>query len=505
MSELALGIDIGTTGVKAVLIDKEGNLIREVNKPHDLISLKSSWAEEDTAAWYKNVVTAIKELLASGIESNQIKSLGISGMVPALVLLNEKGEVLRYSIQQNDARAVEEIKLLQQRLDPQEVYRRTGSFINQQHVGPRLLWVKRNEPDVWRRLRAVCGSYDYLVYRITGKLSLEINWAVESGLFDIWEQEWIPEFLEAAEVLREFFPPVRRSLEIVGEVSPSFAKESGLRAGTPVIAGSADHVASALAAGVREEGDLLIKFGGAGDILYCIDELKTNPRLYIDFHVIPGKFLLNGCMASSGSLVKWFVVNVLGQDATPEILTQLDREAKRVPPGAGGLIVLPYFLGEKTPILDPLARGVFFGLSLHHGRGHIFRAILEAVIFGFRHHVEVLEEMGCNIRRVFATNGGVKSQLWTQIAADILGREVRSFPGHPGSALGVAFLAGKSAGLFKTWEEIELFLRHSRCFIPDETQVKLYQNAYSVYRKLYEDLKSDFPLLQPLQHIEVKN
>ncbi|MER3400907.1 MAG: hypothetical protein C4313_07210 [Thermoflexus sp.] len=494
MTRWAMGLDIGTTGVKGILIGSGGEQTAEVIALHDLRSPHPGWSEEDPQDWWAGVVAVCRQLLA-GRDPRDVAVVGCSGMVPALVLLDDEGHVLRPAILQNDARAVEEIVLLREALDQEQLFLRTGGYTNQQHVGPRLMWVQRHEPQIWHRTRRVLGSYDYIAHRLTGAWSLEINWAVESGLFNIHTREWEEDLLEVSGLSVDLFPPVRFPTEVIGEVSREAAEATGLAPGTPVVAGSADHVASALAAGLRDAGDLLIKFGGAGDILYCLDRLEIHPQLYIDYHDIPGRYLLNGCMAASGSLVKWFVTEVLGWEAGGATYRRLDEEATDVPPASDGLIVLPYFLGEKTPIFDPEARGVFFGLTLSHGRGHLFRAILEAVIYGFRHHLEILRERGYPITRVRAADGGVRSDLWRQIAADVLGIPIQSYPVHPGSALGVAFVAGMGIGLFRDWSEVEAFAGPVLINEPNPNAHARYTEAYAVYRTLYENLKPLFPRL----------
>jgi len=418
-------------------------------------------------------------------------------MVPAMVLLDENGAPLRASIQQNDARAAAEIDELMEELDQQRLYGRTLGFTNQQHIAPRLRWVQRNEPGVWSKTRTILGSYDLVTARLTGmapaSCSLELNWAIESGLFDVRERVWVPKLLDAVDLTADYFPPVHAPTDIVGGLNSSVAHEVGLVAGTPIIAGSADHIASALAAGLRDDGDTLIKFGGAGDILFCASEPLSHPKLFIDAHDIPGKYLLNGCMAASGSLVKWFVSDILGQPADRATLQEFDRRALQISAGSDGLIVLPYFLGEKTPLMDPRAKGVLFGLDLHHGPDHIFRAILEAVIYGFRHHLDVLSEAGHVPARIVATNGGVSSGLWRNIAANVLNTPVTSFRGHPGSSLGVAFVAGMTGGVFDDWSEIDRFLTDAVIDRPDPAEARVYDHGYAVYRELYERLKDLFP------------
>jgi xylulokinase len=498
--DLAIGVDIGTTGVKAVLIHRDGRLLDAETAPHDLHSPQAGWAEEDPADWWRGTLTTLKAISGHpACEPGRVAAIGVSGMVPALVMLDERGEPVRPSIQQNDARAVAEAAALTAAIDQAALFARVGGFTNQQHIAPRLRWVQQHEPEAWRRTRTLLGSYDFVTARLAGeppaRCSLELNWAIESGLFSLRERRWLPDLLAAVELAGAHFPPVREPGEIVGALDAGIARQVGLDPGIPLIAGSADHVASALAAGVRDPGDTLIKFGGAGDILFCTAEPVTHPSLFIDAHDIPGRYLLNGCMAASGSLVKWFLNDILGEPASKANLAAMDDAARALPAGSDGVIVLPYFLGEKTPILDPRARGVIFGLMLHHGKHHMFRAMLEAVIFGFRHHLDVMAEAGLHPTRLIATNGGVSSGLWRDIAASVLGQPVTSFRGHPGSSLGVAFLAGRSVGLFDDWSDIDRFLTDRTVNAPDQDDRIRYDRAYSVYRELYTRLADLFPRL----------
>lgn len=487
----SLGIDIGTTAVKVILLSEQ-EIVFQTSATHELMSPSIGWAEEDASVWWSNTIKAVRELLKAVPSAvDDIVSIGVSGMVPAIVLLGPDNEPLRNTIQQNDARAISEIEEVNQAFDQLKLFAQTGGYTNQQHILPRLLWVKRHEPEVWSKVRTVLGSYDYINYRLTGTKSLEMNWAVESGMFDIRTRTWLDEHMKWLELSADMLPTVHESAEIIGMVSEEAARLTGLKAGIPVIAGSADHVASTLAAGIVEPGDLLIKFGGAGDILYCMDEIAPSPQLFFDYHVHPDFYLLNGCMASSGSLVKWYAHEFL-RDDSPDLFKNLDEEAEQVRPGSDGLVILPYFLGEKTPIFDPEARGVMFGLSLSHHRGHIFRAVLESVIYGFRHHIEVLRDLGYEPKRILATNGGAKSRFWCQIAADVLNADIRSYPAHPGSALGVAFLAGKTAGLYQEWDNINRFLSVYRDFQPQPSHAEVYDKAYEVYRELYTTLKPQF-------------
>ena len=436
---LLLGLDIGTSATKGVLLDPSSGVLAQAERPMELATPHPTWAEQDTTAWWENVCSLCRELGEHG----EIGAVGVSGMVPAIVLLEAAGCPLRPSIQQNDARAAIEVEELRTELAGNRVLERTGSAVTQQSVGPTARWLARHEPALWGQTRTILGSYDYVTFRLTGERGVERNWALESGLYDLETDRWAPDVCAAAGIELDLLPPVRRADEVVGGVTSAAAAATGLRTGTPVVAGSADHVASAFAAGLVRDGDLLVKLGSAGDILLSSDELLVDERLYLDFHLVPGKYLPNGCMASSGTFIRWFQREL----ANGLPLEQLDAEALDAGPGAGGIVALPYLLGEKTPINDPSARGAFVGLHLGHERGHLFRAVLEATAFGFRHHLDVFAELGRAPRRVRVTNGGARSRLWKQVVADVLQLRLDTVVGGAGSELGAAYAAGVGAGV----------------------------------------------------------
>ncbi|HEU4657349.1 MAG TPA: FGGY-family carbohydrate kinase [Capillimicrobium sp.] len=483
---LALGIDVGTTATKAIVIDDAGRVVAETERRSELSSPHPGWAEEDTAQWWGNVTS-----LAADLPLADVRAVGVSGMVPCVICLDEDGRALRPSIQQNDARAVTEVEELAAELADRDVLQRTGSPITQQSVAPTARWLARHEPDVWDRTRTILGSYDLIVHRLTGERAVEANWALESGLYDLRAGGWAEDVCAAAGIDPDRLPPVKPSSEVVGEVSADAARATGLPAGIPVVAGSADHVASAFAAGLVEDGDLLVKLGGAGDILLSTGAELIDERLYLDFHLMPDRYLPNGCMAASGSLIRWFHEQ-LGRETD---LAALDEEARRAGPGAGGLVLLPYVLGEKTPVNDPRARGVLFGMHLGHTRGHVFRAVLEGISYGFRHHLDVFRERGHEPRRVRVTNGGARSELWKQVTADVLGLPLEVPRESAGSALGAAFLAAKGAGMYGDWRDIERFVEIGRVVEPDPSAASVADDGYAVYRELY-------PTLRPLMHRE---
>jgi xylulokinase len=474
-----LGIDVGTTGTKVLLLDPEKGIVAESERPNQLHSINPGWAEEDTGEWWTNVCDATREL----VDGVDVAGIGVTGMVPCTIPLDENGDPLRWSIQQNDARSGEEVEELNRRLAGTHVLERTGSAITQQSTGPRLLWLAKHEPDVWSRTRTLAGSYDYITMKLTGERTVEANWALETGLLDFAKMSWAEDVLAATGGRAELLPPVRRCNEMVGRVTAAAARETGLKEGVPVVAGTADHIGSTFASGVLEDGDLLVKLGGAGDIMLAVDEPFVDERLYLDFHLLPERFVLSGCMATSGSLIKWFQKTMGGGVS----LALLDEEAGAVAPGAGGVICLPYFLGEKTPINDPEATGAFVGLQLTQSRGHLFRAVLEGIAFGFRHHLEVFADRGHRPQRARVTDGGSSSRVWTQITADVLGMPLEKVTLRSGSAFAAAFCAGMGVGAFKDWGDIDRFVAVDEVIEPRSTGV--YDRAYERYRALYPALK----------------
>lgn len=491
-----LGLDIGTTSTIGILIDTGGRTLALASRPVELHSPHPGWAEEDPEQWWRNVCAVIPDLLRqSGIRADQIACVGVTGMLPAVVLLDRAGNLLRRSIQQSDGRTAAEVAELKRAIDETTFLRRTGNGINQQLVAAKLRWIRRHEPEVFAKIATVFGSYDYINWRLTGLIGTERNWALEAGFIDLATDAVAPDLVALAGIDPACVPIPRQSQHVIGAITGSAAAASGLAPGTKMVAGCADHVASAFVAGIVGAGDLLIKFGGAGDILLAVERPIPDRRLFLDYHLVPGLFMPNGCMAASGAVLNWIVREWAGGRTHRE----LDALAASLPPSADGPVLLPYFLGEKTPIQDPNARGTLVGLGLHHTLAHVWRAALESICFGFRHHVDVMAELGYATTRVVASDGGASSRVWMHIAADILGQEVQLLTGHPGSCLGAAFVAGMGVGAFDDWSQITRFVALGDVIRPDRDRRDAYSRIYSIYRDTYERLKTLFPGFSPNQ------
>ncbi|BBY66469.1 FGGY-family carbohydrate kinase [Mycolicibacterium helvum] len=471
-----IGIDIGTTGTKTVLLERSAGIIAQANFESPIFSDGPAFAEADADAWVDNAVNGIRAVLTeSGVDPATVVAVATTGMVPAVLCLDADMKPVRRPILQNDARATVEIGELASLIDGADMLTRTGSALTQQSVAPTLMWLRRHEPELWSRTVHVVGSYDYVLTALGAPVHVEENWALESGLYTLDGSRYDTAITAAGLDPGLLSTPVRPGT-VVGAVSARVAAETGLDPATALVVGGADHVLSAYAAGVDSPGKWLVKLGGAGDILTACDAPVVDERLYLDAHPRPGVWLPNGCMATSGSLIRWFQTVVGGVT-----LAELDAEAASREPAS--LLCLPYFLGEKSPIHDPELRGAFLGLELSHTRADLYRAVLEAIAFGFRHNAEAMRAAGIELdARASVTNGGSKSMLWKQIHADVLNVELIPVRDHPGASLGAAILAGVGAGDL-TVDDSARFLHTDPPIVPDPARVAAYDQAYRLWRQ----------------------
>jgi xylulokinase len=477
MSRYTVGIDIGTTATKTLLLDVEGGIVAQASREATLFSPQAGHAEADPTQWLANVVDSIRQILAeSSVPAERIGAVATSGMVPAVILVDAAGRPIGRALLQNDARANDQIETLAAELADLDLVELTGAALTQQSVAPTIAWLHTHRPDDLAAARHIVGSYDWVLMALGAEPHVELNWALESGLFTIGGER-MARVIDAAGLDPALLPPVLSPGTRAGGLSAELAERTGLRAGTALVVGGADHVLSAFAAGVEKPGDWLVKLGGAGDILVASDAPIADERLYLDAHPVPGRWLPNGCMATSGSLIRWYQSLIGG-----EPLAALDREATDSRPAE--VLCLPYFLGEKSPIHDPDLRGTFAGLHLGHTRADLYRSVLEAIAFGFRHHVEVFRDMGIDLGRVSITNGGSKSTLWKQIHSEVLGVEMYPVVDHPGASLGAALIAGVGIGSLGDWSETSRFITLGAPVVPEPQKVAVYDRAYQEWRDL---------------------
>jgi len=484
MASLVLGIDAGTTSTKVVLADPLTAdpltaVVAQASAPAALSSPQPGWAEAETAQWWANVCVLIPQVLReAGVTAADVAAVAATGMVPAVIPADAAGRALRPAILQNDTRAKDEVVELAAALPDLDFTAQTGSALTQQSVAPTLRWLARHEPGTWAQTATVLGSYDWLAVALGARPHVERNWAIESGLYALSDGEFLDpvlDWLDRAGIDRAVLPPVADPGTVVGAVSSAAAAQTGLKPGTLIVAGGADHVLSAYAAGLASPGDWLVKLGGAGDIVVVTGDVFVDARLYLDAHPRHGLWLPNGCMATSGSLIRWF------QSASggPPI-AELEAEAAAAAPAE--LICLPYFLGEKSPLHDPDLRGAFLGLHLGHTRGDLYRSILEGIAYGFRQHAQIFAERGVALREsARVSNGGSKSRVWKQILADALGVTLEPILDHPGAALGAALAAAVGAGLLADWAAAGDLVTIGEPIEPDTSLKDRYAQAYQLY------------------------
>ncbi|QKJ86042.1 Carbohydrate kinase [Paramixta manurensis] len=496
-----LGIDIGTTSTIGILIRLPNQVLGLVSRPVTLSSPRPGWTEESPEQWWQNVGEISQALLAeSAIDPSEIVGVGVTGMLPAIVLLDENGQLLRPCIQQSDGRCGQQVEQMRAEMPGDDFIQQAGNGINQQLVGAKIRWLEQHEPEVFSRIATVFGSYDYINWKLTGEKRIEQNQALEAGFVNVKTNQIDDQLVSFAHLPRRSVPPLAHSHQVIGRVHAQAAHHTGLAIGTPVIGGAADMIASALGAGVIAPGDILLKFGGSVDVLTVSASARPDPRLYLDYHLIPDLYMPNGCMSTGGSGLNWFIDNFAGQHQ-PQAMQQglslhqyLDTLAAKRPPGSEGLLCLPYFLGEKTPLHDPRARGVFFGLTLSHDAGHVWRALLEAYAYAIFHHIETLRDIGYPTQRFIVSDGGSGSRLWMQIVADVLGAPVQRLEGHPGSCLGAAWTAAIGVGASDDWNGASAFVRFGETIAPQPANVEVYRQGYLLFRALYERNK---PLTHP--------
>ena len=490
-----LGIDIGTYSSKGALVRRSGEIVATKVVEHPLEMPKQGWAEHDAeAAWWGDFLEITRFLLhSSGISPQQIAGIGFSAISPAVLPIDREGRPLRKAILYGiDTRATAEIAELQRTIDADPVLRMQGVRLSSQSAAPKVLWIRRHEPEVWARTHLVVGGSGFLVYRLTGKVTLDIYEAAGFAPFvDLEAHRWradTGQYLAPEDRL----PRLTWTCDIAGRVSAEGARLSGLAEGTPIITGTADAAAEAVSAGLAEIGDMMVMYGSSVFFILRTAHLEAAPHFWCARFLEPGTYVLTGGMSTSGSLTKWFrdqfsPLEVQAENSGGEnAYAELARLAAASPPGANGLVMLPYFAGERTPLLDPDARGMIFGLGLNHTRADLYRALLEAVGFGIRHNIDQMREEGADPKRILAVGGGTHNPLWMQIVSDIAGIEQHIPQQRIGASYGDALLAGVGVGLFGGVADAAGRIKMGLVIRPESAAQRNYEAQYRIYRELYE-------------------
>ena len=497
-----IGIDVGTTGAKTILIDENGDLKASSFKEYPLHTPYPKWAEQDPEDWWKATVESIREVMdRSGVDPEDVKGLGLSGQMHGLVLVDRDHNVLRPAILWCDVRTTEQCGYIREKVGMEDLVRITCNQPLEGFTAPKVIWVRQNEPQIFEKAYKMMLPKDYVRFRLTGEIATEVSDAAGTLLFDVPNRRWSREILERLDIPFEMMPPCYESIDICGRITSEVAEMTGLKAGTPVVGGGADNTCSAVGNGIVKSGRVSASLGTSGVVLAHMDEVRYDPKLrtHTFCHSVPNKWYIMGVMLSAGGAFRWFR-DALGDSEKEEAQREgvdpyeiLTRKAAEAPVGSEGLIFLPYLTGERTPHGDANAKGVFFGITLRHGKPHMIRAVLEGVTYGMRDSFEIFREIGLPIEQVYATGGGARSELWRQIQADVYNTELVTINIAEGPAFGAAILAGVGAGVYSSIEEAtDKLIRVTSRTQPIPENVSIYDRYYQVYRALYPALKDQF-------------
>lgn len=503
-----LGIDIGTSGTKTVLFDESGRAVSSATAEYPMYQPKNGWAEQDPADWWNACAKTIRTVTEeSGTAPADVAGVGLSGQMHGLVMLDESGDVLRRSILWCDARTGPQCREITERVGASRLIEITANPALAGFTASKILWVRENEPELYRRCRHILLPKDYIRYRLTGLLATEVSDASGMNLMDIPKRSWSAEVLEKLGIDASLLPELHESCEVAGTVTGEAAAQTGLAAGTPVVCGAGDNAAAAVGTGVVESGKAFTTIGTSGVVYAHADRLAIDPqgRVHTFCSAVPGKWTVMGCTLAAGLSLKWMRDNFFpaeketaaGMGVDP--YTLMDRQAEKVPIGANRLLFLPYLMGERSPLLDPNARGVFFGLSAIHTKYDLLRAVMEGVAYSLRDCLDILRGMGVVSSEMLACGGGGSSPLWRQMLADVYGCPVKTAVSKEGPALGAAILAGVGAGIYPSVEEgCRAVIRTNPEQQPDPEASLKYEPYYRLYTRLYPALKESFAALAVL-------
>jgi xylulokinase len=513
MMTYLLGIDVGTTGSKALLVEADGAVKASATTEYPMFTPQPLWAEQNPSDWWAATSTSIRQVLqSSGVQASQVAGVGLTGQMHGLVLLDAQGEVLRPCIMWNDQRTAAQCAAITREVGAQNVLRLTGNPVLPGFTAPKIVWVREHEAEVYARVAKALLPKDYARYRLTGGFFSEVSDASGTSMFDVGRRQWSADMLQALGVPRQWLPEVTESPVVSARVSAAAAKETGLLEGTPVAGGGGDQAAQAVGTGIIREGVVSATLGTSGVVFAASDTYRVEPegKLHAFCHAVPGMWHLMGVMLSAAGSFRWYrdalgePERIRAEESGRDAYDLLTEAAAQVPPGCEGLLFLPYLTGERTPYPDPNARGVFFGLTLRHAKAHLTRAVLEGVTFGLRDSLELMRALGLRIEQVRASGGGARSPLWRQMLADVFDTEIVTVNVTEGAAFGAALLAGVGAGVYgSVAEACERTIQVTVRTQPGPA-APVYADYYPRYRALYPALAPEFAAMAEVvsKHLE---
>ena len=497
MKSYLLGIDIGTSACKVAVFDKEGKVLAAANGDYPVYYPQEGWAEQNPEEWWSAVCRATKETVQkAGIDSAEIAGVGIDGQSWSAIALDKEGKVLTNTPIWMDTRAQEICERLNKEIGEDKIFEVAGNSLQPSYTTAKIIWYKENLPEVYEKIDKILQSNSFIAFKLTGAITQDMSQGYGLHCFDMKKGCWDEEMCRRLGIPMEFLPEICECDHVVGSVTAKAAAECGLAEGTPVVAGGLDAACGTLGAGVIHPGETQEQGGQAGGMSICIDEYKADPRLILGYHVIPGKWLLQGGTTGGGGVMRWLerefgaYEREEGKRQGKSSLDLFNEEAAAVAPGSDGVIFLPYMSGERTPIWDPNAKGVYYGLDFSKTKGHFIRAAMEGTAYALKHNLDVAEEAGAKVEVLRAMGGSANSLLWTQIKSDITGKPIVVPSSDTATTLGAVILAGVGIGMYKDFDEaVKLTIEEKRSHEPNNENRKVYDKNYETYIELYKQLK----------------
>jgi xylulokinase len=487
-----MGVDVGTGGTRALLIDSRGKEVAAVTAPHEDMRMEQPlWAEQRPEDWAQAAAQAIRGVLAkAGATGEEVGGIGLSGQMHGLVILDDGNSVIRPALIWCDQRSQAQVDFINSKLGREKVLEYTANPVLTGFTLPKLLWVRDHEPQHFDRIHKMCLPKDYVRFTLTGEFATEVSDASGTAVFDVVRRRWSLEMMDGLGLDRGILPACTESSEVSGRISPEAAARTGLKAGTQVVGGAGDQAASAVGNGIVKAGIVSCTLGTSGVVFAHMEKVAYDPlgRVHTFCHAVRDKWHVMGVTQGAGLSLQW-LRNRLAPGETYDSLTA---EAAAAPAGSQGLLWLPYLMGERTPHLDPQARGGWIGLTAKHTRAELIRSVIEGVSYSQRDCLEVIKELGVPVASVRASGGGSRSPFWRQILADVFATRVARLETQEGSAYGAALLAMVGTGEFTSVQEAcGAIIREADFFEPRRAETEVYARQYEVYRALY-------PALRPL-------